>query len=81
MRKQSLIHLHALCLQVRLELEATEAIQPSTFTAYDSYGVGPAEIHRKKDKHHKALAHLLDGIEVAIQQHLVDADQITTSTS
>lgn len=81
MRKQSLIHLHALCLHVRHELEATEPIPPTAFSAYNSYGVGPAEIHRKKDKHHEALGHLLDGIETAIQATRDGTDQLTPPTT
>lgn len=71
MRKQELIHLHALLELIRDDLTADYDPPTGVFTAYERHGVHPRAIYARKDAHHEAIAHLTDGIE----RILADLDQ------
>ena len=66
MRKQELIHLHALLLEIRHELTAKREVTAGAFDAYESHDVQPVAMHESKATHNEAVRHLLDGIESSI---------------
>lgn len=67
MRKQELIHVHALLADVRDELAATREGSGGAFDAYESHGVGPVEIYSGKEAHREAVTRLADGIEEVLE--------------
>lgn len=67
MRKTEYLHLHALFVELRQQLQETEEIPSDAFTAYDEYGIRPTGVHRRKDRHHRALGHLRDGVQATIE--------------
>lgn len=67
MRKQEVIHVHALCYCVRGHVEAHLDPSGDPFRDYDDFDVGPNAIHRRKDPHKTALFHLLDGLVAATE--------------
>ncbi len=68
MRKQELIHLHSLLVQIRSELTADYDPPDAAFAAYERHGVHPRAIYVRKDAHHQAIRHLTDGIEQVLTQ-------------
>jgi hypothetical protein len=68
MRKQELIHLHALCLLLRERLEDRAAIPPETVASYDDSHLGPTAVHRRKAEHKDAVLALLDGLATAVSE-------------
>lgn len=63
MRKQELVHLHALGVACRRYVD-TEA-SPAAVEAYEELGVSPTSIHRRKDVHREATLRLFAGVAVA----------------
>ena len=68
MRKQELIHLHALCLLLRERLDERNAISPEAFAGYDDIRLDPTAVHRRKAEHHEAVLALLDGLTTALPE-------------
>ncbi|UTF52583.1 UPF0058 family protein [Natronosalvus rutilus] len=62
MRKQELIHLHALAVELRKDVTEHETVPPDAFEEYDRYGIAPTSIHYNKPRHKESLLLLLDGI-------------------
>jgi len=75
MRKQELIHLHALCLLLREQLEDRTAIRPGAVAGYDETRLGPTAVHRRKADHHEAVLALLDGLTTALAEADWDSDE------
>ena len=73
MRKQQLIHLHALCLCLRDRIDDRVTVPADAFEAYDAMDVDPTAVHRRKAVHQDAVLALLDGLTTA----LVAADAVT----
>lgn len=68
MRKQELVHLHGLLVEIRRHFVEQDEIQipADAFEAYDEYGVGPTAIPERKDAHKAAVHHLLEGLETTV---------------
>lgn len=66
MRKQELIHIHGLLVEVRRYFDDRDEIPADAFDAYDTYGVTPTALHRHKDAHKEAIEHLLEGIDTTL---------------
>lgn len=68
MRKQELVHLHGLLVEIRQQFTEQDDIQiPAyAFEAYDEYGVGPTAIAERKDTHQAAIDHLFDGLQTTL---------------
>lgn len=66
MRKDEYLHLHALFVELRHHLQQTGDVPADAFAAYDAYDVTPVGCHRRKDRHHKALIRLRDGVQRTI---------------
>jgi hypothetical protein len=62
MRKQEILHLHALCALIRVYLEESREVPSDCFRAYEDHDVSPSEIHRRKDVHRRAQSLLLDSL-------------------
>lgn len=71
MRKQELVHLHGLLVVVRRHVDEQDEIQASrhAFDAYDEYGVRPTAIAERKEAHHAAVDHLLEGLQTTLTAH------------
>lgn len=80
MYKQELVQLHALCVLIRARLEERHGVSADAFRSYDRYGVSPTAIHRRKGVHERAIFHLLDGIETAIDDASSPRDAPRPST-
>lgn len=72
-RKQELIHLHALLALARRHLEECEDIEipPDGFEAYDCQDVAPTAIDARKHRHRQAVVRLLDGFDAVSQSQQV----------
>lgn len=71
MRKQELVHLHALCALVRCDVEARPDVPSDVSSTYDEADVSPAAIYRGKRAHRRAVLTLSDDLASAV----ADADR------
>lgn len=62
MRKQELIHFHALATVIREFIAERETVGPDAFLKYDQKGIRPTSVHRNKTAHKESLQLLLVGI-------------------
>lgn len=69
MKKQSLIHVHALLVQIRNDLHGSGEDSEHAFDEYDQFDVSPTSVHKGKDYHLKAIRLLLDGIREILDTH------------
>lgn len=67
MRKTECIHLHALGVCLREELEESDDVAADHFEAYDDLDVSPCLIHRDKSAHRAAATALIDGAAAAVE--------------
>lgn len=83
MRKQGLVHLHALCTQLRTHVEDRADVPPEAFARYEELGVSPSAIYRRKDSHRRAVQRLLDDVSSAVEleQQLSDGTAATDGGS
>ncbi len=58
MKRQELIHLHALLFEVGEYLEADDSLPNDVFVHYETQPTRPQDIHRGKDAHATAVKHL-----------------------
>jgi hypothetical protein len=75
MRKQSLIHVHTLLIQVHQELQESGDVPAGAFDEYEQFGVWHTSVHRGKDAHIEAIWLLFDGIDETIERQ---SDQFVT---
>lgn len=80
MRKQELVHLHALGVQLRREVADRRSPPPSTYAAYEDLRVEPTSIHRRKDAHREAILALFDGVATACRTADAPADPAPPAT-
>jgi hypothetical protein len=59
MKRQELIHIHALLFEVGEYLEGDESLPDEVFADYKTQPTRPQDIHRGKDAHAIAVKHLL----------------------
>jgi hypothetical protein len=62
MRKQELIHLHGLLLEVQ-----KNCTQEADLSEYESLGIGASSIYRHKDEHRAAVFALIEAISGDLQ--------------
>jgi hypothetical protein len=60
MRKQSLIHIHALCSALREDIQNRHDISGDPYEDYEEFGVKCEHIHRSKGEHKQALFRLFE---------------------
>lgn len=78
MRKQSLVHLHALCAKLRARLDARGDVPPGAFDGYDELGVSPSAVYHRKEVHERAVRRLVDGLTtVAEADRTADSNRAT----
>ena len=75
MRKQELIHLHALFDCIRSDLQKNGGVPTDAYVAYEAVRVRHSHIHARKADHQRAIRLLLYGIERTIEHN------VTRSTS
>lgn len=65
MRKQEIVHLHGLFLEIRRFLvDHEEVVLPDgAFDRYDALEIAPSAINRRKGAHEVAVEQLLEGLE------------------
>lgn len=66
MRKQELVHLHGLTVELRRYLEERSELPVESFVAEEG-GAGPMAIHRRKEAHEVAVRRALTDIVGAIE--------------
>ncbi|PCR90584.1 UPF0058 family protein [Natrinema ejinorense] len=81
MRKQELLHMHALLLEIRSYLEQEDTLSTSAFAAYDAQSVYPTHIHCRKEAHEKAINCLLDDLIYSVQRHSTDQTIVSKMNS
>lgn len=83
MRKQELIHLHALCVELRRYFEDHHDLSSDPFQSYEEFGVSPLAVHHRKQFHEEALFRLLIGLATFIDAHPAPASptQLSSPTS
>lgn len=77
MRKQELVHLHALCVLVRAQVEAREAVPPDAFASYDELGVTASAVYRSKRAHRRAVRCLASDVADVVDDESAPADLTT----
>lgn len=81
MKKQELIHIHALLYEVGEYIEQEDERPVDPFDPYKEQSTRPQHIHRGKDEHTTAINHLLRGYSQFVQtshQHTQTASTETT---
>lgn len=66
MRKQELIHIHMLAVEIHSFVSERETIPTVAFEEYNQNGIAPTAIHYNKTAHKESLQLLLDGIVESI---------------
>jgi len=66
MRKQELVHLHALCVLVRKHVESRAGDTDDAFYRYEEVDVSPTAIYRAKGAHRRAVLQLTADISAAL---------------
>ena len=66
MRKQELIHIHMLTVEIRSFISERETIPNDAFEEYDQNGVPPTALHYNKTAHKESMQLLLDGIQESL---------------
>jgi hypothetical protein len=66
MRKQELVHLHALCALARSHLESRENLPAGAFSRYDECDVSPSAIYCSKGDHRRAVRLLAAELACAV---------------
>lgn len=69
MRKQEIVHLHALGVVLRGEVESSANPSDDAFAAYDAMDVGPTAIDRQKTTHRTATLELFDELGGVARRH------------
>ncbi|WP_339104201.1 UPF0058 family protein [Haloterrigena salinisoli] len=69
MDQQELIHLHALLVEIRRDLDREETLRAGAFDAYDSQPVRPTHLHRRKEAHKQAMNLLRSDLIDCVQRH------------
>lgn len=67
MRKQELIHLHGLTVELRRHLEEHSELPVESYIVDDADGPGPMAIHRRKGVHKAAVRRSLGDIVAALE--------------
>ena len=65
MKRQELVHVHALLWEVRDYLETAGLVSTDAFRSYDAQSVRPPHVHRHKTDHQRAISLLLDGFDAS----------------
>lgn len=83
MRKQGLVHLHALCAQLRTHVEERAEVPDGAFDRYEELDVSPSAIYRRKESHRRAVQRLADDVSTAVEleQQLPDGPTATDGGS
>ncbi|HVL47038.1 MAG TPA: UPF0058 family protein [Candidatus Thermoplasmatota archaeon] len=76
MRKQDLIRLHALLLQMRRTLEANGLATAKEFATYDSLGVTPVHVYKDRRAHQQAVFTLGEALSHAAVSHAGPAAEL-----
>lgn len=67
MKRQELIHTHALLFEVRIYLHQEDSLTSDGFAAYDRQMIRPHHIHHGKEAHRSAISLLLNGFRQTVQ--------------
>ncbi|WP_306053461.1 UPF0058 family protein [Natronococcus wangiae] len=62
MKKQSLVYMHGLLVQIRNELRDCGDVPADAYGEYDERNVSPMSVHRRKGAHGEAIGLLGEGI-------------------
>lgn len=68
MRKQEYLHVHALLLEVAVQLADDGAISTQVVDHHDGRAVGPNAVHAAKSDHHAAVMALSASLATAIEE-------------
>uniref|UniRef100_A0A7D5GKK1 UPF0058 family protein n=2 Tax=Natrinema halophilum TaxID=1699371 RepID=A0A7D5GKK1_9EURY len=68
MRKQALVHIHALISEIRAFIMERESVPMGAFATYDQIGILPTEIHYNKRKHKESIFTLLEDILMSLER-------------
>lgn len=79
MRKQELIHTHALLLDVRKYVQSTTDY-PVPTPQYEALDIKPTSIHKGKTPHKQAAMTLLDELTSGLDTPAEDEDPISAPT-
>lgn len=67
MKRQELIHVHALLFELRVHLQTEERLPSDAFSAYDRQRIRPHHIHHGKEAHRRAIVLLLNGFRQTVE--------------
>lgn len=67
MRKHDLVHLHTLLALCRRDIAERDGEPRDAYDAYESLGVAPTGLTRRKSDHEAAVFALLDGLEATVR--------------
>ncbi|WP_276255541.1 UPF0058 family protein [Halomontanus rarus] len=83
MRKQELVHTHALVVELRAHICSThgETPTPDAFDDYDANDVTPAAVYHPKSAHKESVQLLLEGIVRTIEAQSQSSTAIETAQS
>lgn len=77
LRKEDLVRVHALLVQVRHGLEKAALVASDAFREYDAYGITPLRVDASKSEHTRAVFLLGNAISNALgMKHHIDFQHI-----
>ena len=81
MKRQELIHIHALLFEVGEYLEGDESLPDDLFAHYKTQPTPPQDINRNKDAHATAVKHLLRHCSQLVDEPHQQTHTSTTDTT
>lgn len=79
MRKQAFLHLHELCVELRLFFEEHNEVPPDGCSHYDALNIDPMAINRSKGAHREAVHTLLTDLTTNLEGHNPDTSDSKNS--
>ncbi|MFC6863285.1 UPF0058 family protein [Halomicroarcula sp. GCM10025817] len=81
MKRQELIHIHALLFEVGEYLEGDESVPDDVFAHYKTQPTRPQDVHRGKDAHATAVKYLSGHCSQLVDKSHQQTHTSTTDTS
>jgi hypothetical protein len=72
MRKQELVHLHGVLVEVTQTLVEEGAVSAEIWSEYETLGITPNSIHAQKSDHEEAVRLLATRLGAAVEQPKAD---------
>jgi hypothetical protein len=77
MRKQELVHLHSLLIEITQSLVEQGVVPPDVWNEYETLDISPHSIHAQKSDHKEAVLLLAATLRVGLKQTTDEQSEIS----